>query len=190
MIAVGDACLASVERGIGVRKIKIGVLRHAFQQLAGARPAQLVPSHVREAISRRKCRNLLGKQRESRVSWGFIARGEPIAWSPRQIPRRGVPRETASRNGFTSERSPRERINAPKWPTPGRTNASQSTSASGVDARRDSTPSRVSARSTEGRLPAPYSTSAIFIGALLCLAARASIADRAWPQSAARGRTL
>lgn len=59
-----------------MREIKIRVLRDAFQQFAGPRAAQLVPSHVREAIHRRQRGNFLRKQREPGVSGRFVTRGK------------------------------------------------------------------------------------------------------------------
>ena len=76
MIAESDARFTRIERGVGVREIKIGVLRDAFQQFAGPRAAQLVPSHVRKAIGRRQRGNFLRKQREARISGRFVAGGE------------------------------------------------------------------------------------------------------------------
>src|SRR5579863_3928119 len=76
VIAEGDARFTRIEGGVGVREIKIGVLRNAFQQFARPRAAQLVPSHVRKAIGWGQCRNFLRKQCEARVSGRFVARGE------------------------------------------------------------------------------------------------------------------
>src|SRR5260221_8155403 len=70
------ARLAGIEGSVGVREIEIGVLRDAFQQFTGTRAAQLIPSHVRQAIGRRQSGNFLRKQREARVSGRFVAGGE------------------------------------------------------------------------------------------------------------------
>ncbi len=59
-----------------VREIKVSVLRNAFQQFAGARASQLVPSHVRQAIDGRQRGNFLREQSEARVSRCLVARGK------------------------------------------------------------------------------------------------------------------
>ena len=46
-IAQGNAGVAGFQRGIRMRKSKIGVCRNAFEQLAWAHAPKLIPSHVR-----------------------------------------------------------------------------------------------------------------------------------------------
>src|SRR5579862_2980055 len=89
------------------------------------------------------------------------------ACRPRQMPRSGVPRSITSRSGAVRPRALNVRINCPKWPTPGRIKVSAFRIASGVAARSVSRPCRARARSTDGRLPASYSTREIFIGGFL-----------------------
>jgi hypothetical protein len=76
VIAVRDARFTCIERHVGMGEIKICVQRNAFEELARPNTPQLVPSHVGEAIVRRKSRNLLGKEGQPYVSWRFVARGE------------------------------------------------------------------------------------------------------------------
>src|SRR5258708_38739443 len=73
VIAECDAGVTGIEGRVGVRKIKVGVVRHAFEQLAWPHAAQLVPSHMWQTVGWRKSRNILGKQRQPRIAGRFIA---------------------------------------------------------------------------------------------------------------------
>jgi len=73
VIAKRDACVARVQRRIGMRKIKISIFGNAVEEPGRSRAAQLIPAHMRKAIVRRKGRNLLREESEAAVAGGFIA---------------------------------------------------------------------------------------------------------------------